>query len=123
MCRKELFILNYKFSHFNHIKNHLFLYKYSVWFHMYHCHQYLLKLLLYVCQFCKSKLCYNHQVKQKKICLYLNLSDIIFRMKLTARLYRWGFVRDIDKNLYINNTEYTEEMSGENWLPLENILK
>lgn len=36
---------------------------------------------------------------------------------------KWGFVRDIDENLYINNTEYTEEMSGENWLPLENILK
>lgn len=36
---------------------------------------------------------------------------------------KWGFVRDIDENLYLNNTEYTEEMSGENWLPLENILK
>ena len=36
---------------------------------------------------------------------------------------KWGFVRDIDENLYINNTEYTEDMSGENWQPLENILK
>ncbi len=36
---------------------------------------------------------------------------------------KWGFVRDIDENLYINNTEYSEDMSGENWLSLENVLK
>ncbi len=24
----------------------------------------------------------------------------------------WGFVRDIDEELYINNTIYTEDMSG-----------
>ena len=32
----------------------------------------------------------------------------------------WGFVRDIDEELYINNTIYTEDMSGENWIPLDN---
>ena len=36
---------------------------------------------------------------------------------------KWGFVRDIDENLYINNTEYTEDMLGDNWLSLENLLK
>lgn len=36
---------------------------------------------------------------------------------------KWGFVRDIDENLYINNIEYTEDMSGDNWLSLENLLK
>lgn len=36
---------------------------------------------------------------------------------------KWGFVRNIDENLYINNTEYTEEMSGANWQSLENMLK
>lgn len=35
----------------------------------------------------------------------------------------WGFVRDIDEELYINNTVYTEDMHGENWVPLKNILK
>ena len=35
----------------------------------------------------------------------------------------WGFVRDIDEELYINNTVYTEDMHGENWAPLKNILK
>lgn len=33
----------------------------------------------------------------------------------------WGFVRDIDEELYINNTIYTEDMSGENWIPLEPV--
>ena len=35
----------------------------------------------------------------------------------------WGFVRDIDEELYINNTIYTEDMSGENWIPLDDVLK
>ena len=34
----------------------------------------------------------------------------------------WGFVRDIDEELYINNTVYTEDMSGNNWIPLEKII-
>lgn len=34
----------------------------------------------------------------------------------------WGFVRDIDEDLYICNTEYTDDMSGTNWLPLETLL-
>lgn len=35
----------------------------------------------------------------------------------------WGFVRDIDEELYISNTEYTEDMSGDNWIPLDEVLK
>ncbi len=35
----------------------------------------------------------------------------------------WGFVRDIDEELYINNTEYTDDMSGSNWQPLDTILR
>lgn len=34
-----------------------------------------------------------------------------------------GFVRDIDEKLYINNTIYTEDMSGDNWIPLDDVLK
>ena len=30
----------------------------------------------------------------------------------------WGFVRDMDNQLYINNTEYHEEMSDEHWQEL-----
>jgi type III restriction enzyme len=35
----------------------------------------------------------------------------------------WGFVRDTDEELYINNTIYTEDMSGDNWIPLDDVLK
>lgn len=35
----------------------------------------------------------------------------------------WGFVRDIDEELYLCNTEYTEEMIGDNWMPLESVIK
>ena len=37
---------------------------------------------------------------------------------------KWGFVRDYDKNdsLYFCNTEYTEEMDGNNWINLKEIL-
>lgn len=37
---------------------------------------------------------------------------------------KWGFVRDYDKNdsLYICNTEYTEDMSTDNWVKLEDVL-
>lgn len=32
---------------------------------------------------------------------------------------KWGFVRDIDEDLYLNNTEYSEDMMGNpNWRPL-----
>ena len=35
----------------------------------------------------------------------------------------WGFVRDIDEDLYLCNTEYTEEMIGDNWQSIEGIFK
>lgn len=34
----------------------------------------------------------------------------------------WGFVRDMDENLYINNTEYVEEMLDERWRPLGELF-
>lgn len=35
----------------------------------------------------------------------------------------WGFVRDIDEELYLNNTEYAEDMRNESWIPIKDILK
>lgn len=35
---------------------------------------------------------------------------------------KWGFVRDIDEELYINNTEYVEDMSDDSWKPLQEIF-
>ena len=34
----------------------------------------------------------------------------------------WGFVRDIDDELYINNTEFVDDMSDDRWRPLEEEL-
>lgn len=35
---------------------------------------------------------------------------------------KWGFVRDIDTRLYINNTEYVENMNDPSWRPIEKEL-
>lgn len=35
---------------------------------------------------------------------------------------KWGFVRDIDEELYINNTEYVEDMSDDSWKPLGELF-
>lgn len=32
---------------------------------------------------------------------------------------KWGFVRDIDEQLYINNTEFVDDMSDERWVAIE----
>ncbi|MHA6585785.1 DEAD/DEAH box helicase [Aerococcus mictus] len=34
----------------------------------------------------------------------------------------WGFVRDRNHKLYINNTEYTEEMNNDSWVKLEDVF-
>ena len=34
----------------------------------------------------------------------------------------WGFVRDLDGNLYINNTEFILDMADEHWQPLEDVF-
>lgn len=35
---------------------------------------------------------------------------------------QWGFVRDLDNQLYINNTEFVEDMSDTHWISLNNIF-
>ncbi len=36
---------------------------------------------------------------------------------------KWGFARNINEKLYISNSDYSDDMSGENWQPLETVLK
>lgn len=43
--------------------------------------------------------------------------DYAMRHKLN-----WGFVRDLDGELYINNTEFVLEMSDEHWEPLDVVF-
>lgn len=43
--------------------------------------------------------------------------DYAYRRKIN-----WGFVRDKDTRLYINNTNYTKEMNNENGKRLEDLF-
>ena len=36
---------------------------------------------------------------------------------------KWGFVRDENEQLYINNTEYVESMADEHWVAIEEELQ
>ena len=42
-----------------------------------------------------------------------------FKNYATAKNIKWGFVRDVDNSLYIDNTEFVMDMSDEHWVPLE----
>ena len=42
-----------------------------------------------------------------------------FRQYATEHNLHWGFVRDKDSELYINNTVFSEDMADEHWVPLE----
>ena len=41
-----------------------------------------------------------------------------FKAYAAGKELRWGFVRDKDNQLYINNTEFVIDMADEHWVPL-----
>ena len=41
-----------------------------------------------------------------------------FKKYAAEHSLHWGFVRDKDNQLYINNTEFAHDMADENWVPL-----
>lgn len=43
-----------------------------------------------------------------------------FKDYATQKEIKWGFVRDLDNQLYINNTEFSLDLADEHWVPLEN---
>ena len=45
-----------------------------------------------------------------------------FKDYAKAKGIQWGFVRDKDSRLYINNTEFAESMLDEHWVALDNVL-
>lgn len=47
---------------------------------------------------------------------------IAFKEYAEKEKINWGFVRDRDNKLYINNTEYYEDMSNEHWKKLKEIF-
>ena len=36
---------------------------------------------------------------------------------------KWGFVRDKDTELYVNNTEYTDNMNDDSWRPIQELFE
>lgn len=46
-----------------------------------------------------------------------------FKQYAQATNINWGFVRDKDGELYINNTVFAENMSDESWQPLSDNFK
>lgn len=45
-----------------------------------------------------------------------------FKEYAKSQNINWGVVRDLDNNLYINNTEFHIELSDEHWIPLNSIF-
>ena len=45
-----------------------------------------------------------------------------FKEYAIAKKVKWGFVRDVDNSLYINNTDFVMDMSDDHWEPLEKIF-
>jgi type III restriction enzyme len=55
----------------------------------------------------------DHQVENK---------FVAFKQYAEEKSIKWGFVRDKNESLKINNTEYTDSMQSEYWNPLKNIF-
>lgn len=60
--------------------------------------------------------------KSKNIDKQIENKFYAFKDYADRRKINWGFVRDKDTRLYINNTDYTEEMNNENWKRLEDLF-
>ena len=59
----------------------------------------------------------------KNIDIQVNNKFSAFKEYAKRYNIKWGFVRDKDENLYFCNTDYTEDMSSDNWQPLEEVLR
>lgn len=66
----------------------------------------------------------NAEGESKNIDIKVENKFAILKEYAEKHNLKWGFVRDYDKNdsLYFCNTEYTEDMSNENWLNIEKVL-
>lgn len=56
--------------------------------------------------------------KNKNIDIQIENKFNAFKAYAEEKHLNWGFVRDKDGRLYINNTEFAIDMNNENWVPL-----
>ena len=60
--------------------------------------------------------------KSKNIDIQVENKFASFKEYAEKKDLKWGFVRDKNDKLYINNTEYTDNMQNENWRPLKELF-
>lgn len=60
--------------------------------------------------------------KDKNIDRQIKNKFIAFKEYADAHSLHWGFVRDKDNRLYINNTEFVSDMADENWRPINQVF-
>ena len=61
--------------------------------------------------------------KSKNIDMQVENKFASFKEYAEKKDLKWGFVRDKNDKLYINNTAYTDNMQNENWRPLKEIFE
>ena len=57
--------------------------------------------------------------KNKNIDTQIRNKFEAFKRYAVDKGLHWGFVRDKDNQLYINNTEFSIDMADEHWVPLQ----
>ena len=60
--------------------------------------------------------------KEKNIDIQIENKFNAFKIYAAEHNLHWGFVRDKDNDLYINNTEFSEDMADEHWVSLEKVF-
>lgn len=60
--------------------------------------------------------------KSKNIDIQVGNKFAAFKAYAASKSLKWGFVRDKNDKLYINNTEYTDNMQTEHWKPLREVF-
>ena len=60
--------------------------------------------------------------KNKNIDIQIQNKFNAFKIYALEHNLKWGFVRDKDNQLYINNTEFAKDMADEHWEPLSKIF-
>ena len=61
--------------------------------------------------------------KSKNIDPQIANKFVAFKEYAQKHELKWGFVRDLDNKLYINNTEFVLDMADEHWEVIEDILR
>ena len=61
--------------------------------------------------------------EDKNIDIQIANKFIAFKQYAKKHDLHWGFVRDKDNKLYINNTVFSNNMADEHWVSLSDVFK